>query len=466
MKRLRSRVELLSQSEIEMIHDASLRLLERTGMRVPNRTVCRLAQALGAKVDEQNMVVRLPRAMMEELLEAVRRNPGEAGRKDDAVSRLTGNVSTQIFMVDQQAGTRRYGTMDDLRDGIALIQSLDNIPLANAVVVPHDVPEAVSDVLSYQNIYKYSRKDGGTYILTPGSARYIIEMARVMNRRVSYLFDTVSPLSFAENSLEIALIFREHGLELTMTPMVMAGSTGPISIAGLLTLQNAEVLGSLFFIYAITGRFPRYVAAGHTNDVRHNMFCSFGSPNQALIGIGTAQMAAFYGLECGSNSGLTDSIRPDFQCGFEKTLSAAFSMLAGTQAIGGQGLVGADQGMSFAQLVLDNEWIDAFNYVTRGIEVDEESIGLETIEEVGIGGNFLGEEHTVQYMRESSWPGTLFDRDSFDNLTARGTDLLQKADARARELIEQNRTDEPVVSPAIARTLDELAADAVRELAP
>ena len=150
MKRLRSRVELLSQSEIEMIHNASLRLLERTGMRVPNRTVCRLAQALGAKVDEHDMIVRLPRAMMEELLEAVRRNPGEAGRKDDAVSRLTGNVSTQIFMVDQQAGTRRYGTMEDLRDGIALIQSLDNIPLANAVVVPHDVPEAVSDVLSYQ----------------------------------------------------------------------------------------------------------------------------------------------------------------------------------------------------------------------------------------------------------------------------------------------------------------------------
>lgn len=466
MKQIRSHVELLSQSEIEMIHDASLRLLERTGMRVPNRTVCRLAQALGARVDEQNMVIRLPRPMMEELLEEVRRNPGEAGRKGDAVSKLTGNVSTQIFMVDQKAGTRRYGTMEDLRDGIALIQSLDNIPLANAVVVPHDVPEAVSDVLSYQDIYKYSRKDGGTYILTPGSARYIIEMARVMNRRVNYLFDTISPLSFAENSLEIALIFREHDLELTMTPMVMAGSTGPISIAGLLTLQNAEVLGSQFFIYAITGRIPRYIASGHTNDVRHNMFCSFGSPNQALIGIGVAQMAAFYGLECGSNAGLTDSIRPDFQCGFEKTLSATFSMLAGTQAIGGQGLVGADQGMSFAQLVLDNEWIDAFNYVTRGIEVDEDSIGLETIEEVGIGGNFLGEEHTMMYMRESSWAGTLFDRDSFDNLTARGTDLLEKADARARELIVQNRTDEPVVSPEIARTLDELAADAVKELAP
>ena len=69
MKQIRSHVELLSQSVIEMIHNASLRLLERTGMRVPNRTVCRLAQALGARVDKQNTVVRLPRPMMEELLE-------------------------------------------------------------------------------------------------------------------------------------------------------------------------------------------------------------------------------------------------------------------------------------------------------------------------------------------------------------------------------------------------------------
>lgn len=463
MLEIRSKVELLSEAEIELIHKNSLRLLERTGMRVPNREVCRLAQALGAQVDEADFTVRLPAAMMEELLDTVRRTPCPAKRDTDAVPKLTGNVSTQIFMVDYAAKTRRYGTMEDVLDGIALIQSLDNIPRANAVVVPGDVPDALSDVLCYQNIYKYSKKPGGTYILTPSSARHIIEMSRVMGREVSYLFDTISPLSFAENSLEIALIFREHELELTMTPMVMAGSTGPISIAGLLTLQNAEVLGSLFFIYAITGRIPKYVAAGHTNDVRHNMLCSFGSPNQALIGVGIAQMAAYYGLKSGSNSGLSDSIYPDFQCGFEKALSASFGVLAGTEAIGGQGIVGADQGMSFAQLVLDNEWLDAFNYVTRGIEVSEDSIGLETIEEVGIGGNFLGEEHTVEYMRESGWASTVFDRDSFENLTARGHDLLASADARAKELIEKNRTNEPVVSPATAKELDYIAAQAQKE---
>ncbi|UWP57893.1 trimethylamine methyltransferase family protein [Ruminococcus gauvreauii] len=464
MRRMKARVELLSENEIVQIHENSLRILERMGMRVPNITVCRLAGALGAIVDESTMTVRLPGKMMEELLDTVRKTADREKQQTGSVSQLTGNVSTQIFMADYKSGTRRYGTMEDVLDGIALIQSLDRIPHANAVVVPSDVPEAVSDVLCYRNIYKYSQKDGGTYILTPGSARYIIEMSRIMGRKVSYLFDTISPLSFSENSLDIALIFREHELELTMTPMVMGGATGPISIAGLLTLQNAEVLGSLFFIYAITGRIPKYVAAGHTNDIRRNMMCSFGSPNQALIGVGIAQMADFYGLKSGSNSGLTDSVYPDFQCGFEKTLSAAFSMLAGTEAIGGQGLIGADQGMSFAQLVLDNEWIDAFNYVTEGIEVNEDSIGYDTIEEVGIGGNYICEEHTIEYMRESSWNSELFERDSYDNMISGGKDLLERADEKARELIAKNRTDIPVVAPEIARALDDIADQAVKEL--
>lgn len=464
MKRLTAQVELLSPSEIEMIHDSSLRLLERVGMRVPNLTVCQLAAAMGAKVDEGSMTVRLPRDLMKTVLEVVRTDPGEAGRDGHDVSKLKGNISTQIFMADYASGTRRRGTMEDVLNGIALVQSLDNFPLANAVVVPGDVPEAVSDILCYQNIYKFSKKDGGTYVFTPSSAQYIIEMASVMDRKVSYLFDTVSPLSFSKNSLDIALIFREHHLDLTMTPMVMAGSTGPISIAGLLTLQNAEVLGSLFFIYCLTGRVPKYVASGHTNDIRHNMFCSFGSPNQALIGIGAAQMAAYYGLKSGSNSGLTDSVRPDFQCGFEKAFSSVFSMLAGTEAIGGQGIVGADQGMSFAQLVIDNEWIDAFNYVTQGIEVTEDSIGLDTIEEVGIGGNFLAEDHTVRYMRKNSWNSKLFDRDNFETLEASGTDLRSRADEKAKMLIHKNRTDEPIVPSEIAKALDDLAADALQKL--
>lgn len=115
-------------------------------------------------------------------------------------------------------------------------------------------------------------------------------------------------------------------MPLDMTPLVLAGSTAPVTLAGALAQQNAEVLGSLFIIYAMTGKIAKYVGSAHSNDLMHSMMCSFGSPNQALFGIATAQMAAFYGLTSGSNSGLTDALYPDFQVGFEKSFSAVCSV--------------------------------------------------------------------------------------------------------------------------------------------
>lgn len=231
-------------------------------------------------------------------------------------------------------------------------------------------------------------------------------------------------------ALEIALQFAAAGMPLDMTPLVMAGSTAPVTLAGALAQQNAEVLGS---------------------------------PNQALFGIATAQMAAFYGLTSGSNSGLTDALYPDFQAGFEKSFSAVCSVLASSDAIGEQGIVGADQGFSFAQLVLDDAWPDAFNYTLQGFTVDEDTLGFETIEEVGIGGNFLSEWHTVEYMRASWWRHDLFPRQTFQDgepiQTAR-----QRAQERAQAIIAENRTDEPVIDGAQCAMLDKIVQDALDHL--
>lgn len=193
------------------------------------------------------------------------------------------------------------------------------------------------------------------------------------------------------------------------------------------------------------------------------MMCSFGSPNQALFGIATAQLAAFYGLTCGSNSGLTDALFPDFQAGFEKSMSAVCSVLAGSDAIGGQGIVGADQGFSFAQLVLDDAWLDALNYTLQGFAVDEDTLGFDTLEEVGIGGNFLSEWHTVEYMRTSWWKNDVFPRQTFvEGQTPE--QAYERAAERARTLIAQNWSEQPVIDPDLAKQLDAIVQDAVAHL--
>ncbi len=456
MKGIRARVDVLDEHEIQLIHRDSLALLSGIGVKVPHGAVLDIAERAGARVDRDRSVLRIPRETMEALLAGIGASgrPERGARDQEFLEPLTGKISTQIHVVDHRTRTRRYGTLEDVGDGIALVERLERFPRSTAVVVPHDVPAGTSDVHTFRELFVYARKPGGTYILSPDSARSILDMAEVVGRKVEYLFETVSPLAFRRETLEIGLEFARRGHPLVMAPMVMAGATAPVTLAGMLTMQNAEVLASLFLIHALTGRYCDYVVGGHTIDMR-SLICSFGSPNQALIGIGTAQMARFYGLRSESNSGLTDSLAPDFQAGMEKALSASFALLGGTKAIGCQGIVGADQGFCFEQLVLDDAWIGAYNHVLKGMTVDEETIGLSLMERTGIGGNYIAEEHTVEFLADSYWSSCILPREAWiDGADGDASRSLARAREFVREAVLAPRT--PVLEGSLVDELDRI----------
>ncbi len=457
MKNLRATVEVLSQDEILAIHGAALGILEKTGLGMPHDACLKLCERNGAIVDFERQVARIPGSVMEEFLGRLRSATSPV-RDPMARGPIHGEISTQVHVVDYASGTRRPGTSRDILKGIALAERLPNIPRANAVCVPSDVDPRVSDLHGYSLLYRYARKPGGTYILSPRTAACIMDMAETLGRRESYLLETVSPLRFRSETLEMALLFasRHHGL--AIAPMVMGGTTGPVTLAGMCALLNAEVLGSLFVCHALSGEMPGfYVHGSHAADPR-TLLCSFGSPSQSLLGIATAQMGAFYGLPSGSNSALSDSLQPDFQCGMEKLSSAIFSCLAGTVGIGCQGIAGADQGFSFEQLVLDNEWLDSYNFIIQGFEVNRETIAEELIETVGIGGTYAAEMHTAEHLRASWWDSGLFERVGWETWKSRGAATsLERAHRRVEELTSGWEKMPPVVSGSMADELQRIA---------
>lgn len=464
MGKINATVEVLSSEEIARVHEASLRILEKTGFKVPHEECLNRCERLGAMVDRKSQVVRVPRSVMEAMLAQVKSegHTHSPGRKDQ--KKLTGNISTQVFIVDYQTGTRRYGLQDDVMKGISLVQGLDNIPSCNAVTIPSDVHPGLSDVVSHQLIYKYSKKPGGTYILTPNSAKWIIEMARLTGNGTGYGLETVSPLQFRKESLDMAMVFADTEFGYWIGPMVMSGATGPITLAGTLTMENTEILASIFLVKALNGRRIAYGSSNHTMDMR-TMLCSFGAPGQALLGIAAGQMGKFYGLEVTSNSGLTDALYPDFQGGIEKSMNAIFSLLGGTTGIGCQGIVGADMGISLEQLVLDNEWVDSYNYVMEGFTADVENIAEDLIHELGIGGNFIAEEHTVEHLRESQWATRLFNRSAWDaGAIGGGSTLLDRAHQRVEALTAGYGSMEPVLDASACERLEYLVKCASEEL--
>lgn len=463
VKQIKASIEVLSREELLLIHNAALKTLDRVGLRVPNDEVLSMCADLGCKIDPEKKVVKFPTAVMEQFIDGMRAE--STSKPEDRAHKLRGQISTQVSLVDYKTGTRRYGLRDDNLKNIKLVEKLKNIPVCSAAVVPSDVPYEVADVVSVTDIQKYSTKPGGTYILTPFGAKYISEINRLLGLRDNYLLESISPLSFKQDTVEMALAFAKNGGSLSIAPMAMSSTTAPVTLSGTLVIETAEVLGSSFLVHMMTGEYPGFGASCHSVDPRSTL-CSFGSPNQALFGAAVSQLGKFYGIQGGTNTGLTDALVPDFQGGLEKGITAAFNSLGGLCSIGCQGIVGADQGFSYEQLVIDNEWIDYYNYIVSGFEVSEEHIGYDMIEEVGIGGNFLGEEHTVEYLRESYWVSDLFNRDDWSNWTAKGSkSILDKAHEFVEAATAGYRDMEPVRSPGVCEELDRILREALREAA-
>jgi trimethylamine--corrinoid protein Co-methyltransferase len=460
MNKIKANIEVLSKSEIELIHAKSLKVLSDIGIKAPNDELLEICAAAGCNVDMTTKVMKIPAALMEGVLTKVK---NEKLINEYTVQKLTGDISTQVFLTDLITKKRRYGMLDDVLKGIILTESLNYINSANSVVIPSDVPKAMAEIESFRTIYSYSTKPGGTYILTKFAARHILQMADVMGITHNYLLETISPLQFMEESLEIAMLYAKTGHGLECAPMSMAGASAPVTLAGTMVIENAEVLGTLLIIHTLRKAFTRHVAPAHSMDMQ-TMLCSFGSPNQALLGAAMAQMARYYGLTARTNTGLSDAIRPDFQCGFEKAATTIISHLTGSHEIGCQGIVGADQGFSFEQLLIDNEWLSYYNYILNGLEVNEDTIGFDIIEKVGIGGHFLSEDHTMQHMHNNYWASDLFLRNTWDNWLANGSaDILQHANEIVQNRLKDYTSYQPVIPQGKLDDLNRIVSDARKE---
>lgn len=461
MGKLRNFIDVMTDAEVRKMHQEMLAVLDRVGMRVPHEGVLAMCRKAGFIVEDATQRVRFPAKMVDELIWANRPDTVFEGPEED----IKGSISTQVFIVDYPGKTRRKGTLADVRQGLMVSDRLKNYYCSNAVVIPADHPADRTDIVSYRELNLYSKRPGGTYILSPDTGRGIIEMGKVMGKQNGYLLETVSPLGFMNSSLEMARIFAEAGMPISTAPMVINGASGPMSMWGSAVLEIAEITGTNLVIYAMTGKFQNYLSfSSHTMDMR-TMLCSFGSPNQAMIGMIAGQMGRYYGYGAGSNSALADACMPDYQCGFEKAFNGLFAIMAGTNGIGCQGIVGADQGISLEQIVLDNDWLDAYRHVMKGVEYDDEA--LELIEEVGIAGNFMSEPHTVEHMREVFWeaPSKSMWRDQWEPWHDTGMpDIYAKAHDFVLESIQGWEKLEPVLEPSKAEEIERIYRDTVRWL--
>jgi len=472
-------VTFLSETEIRDIQDASTVILGHTGVRVPHHETLKRLEGAGATIDWNSEVARLPETLIAGSIEQATKEYVLYGRDPERVARF--GYGDQVLMsspgqyawVDPETWQRRPPTAQDLRDAIRLGDALANVTIVGAMAVVADVPTAYRDVFLTAELVKGTTKPTRCFVANGRTAKYVLEIYRTLaggetalrdRPMVEAFLEPISPLQLPADGIDILAEFVKAGQPASFGPMAMTMGTAPATLAGTLAQENAEVLAALVVTQVLApGAAITYAGIPHVMDPRTSI-CSFGSPEQALMGVAMVQIAKSYGLPVYVNVGITDSKRLDAQAGIEKGTTMVLGALAGADTFGHAGICGTDHGASLPWLVVDDALMDYVKRIMRGLEVNAETLATDVVHSVGPGGNYLAEEHTIRHFRKEVWPpDALWTRQSWDEWADEGgSSMGERAAARVQEILA---THEPEpMDEHVAREIDRIVDAARREL--
>ncbi|MEE4262631.1 MAG: trimethylamine methyltransferase family protein, partial [Desulfobacteraceae bacterium] len=222
--------------------------------------------------------------------------------------------------------------------------------------------------------------------------------------------------------------------------MTMAGGTSPVTLAGTLVQSNAEILSLLVLNQLASKGAPyTYSQTSVMMDLKTGLG-ALGAPETGLINAASAQLAQYYRLPCWiGGGGYNDSKIVDAQAILEGTMNALFLALSGGNLIMGGGSINSILTFDYAKMVIDHEMFRYIRKMVEGIQINEETLALDVIDQVGPGGNYLTHDHTFNHMRDMT-PAGLFCRTGYDQWVGAGRkDLYERAREKATDLLSNHK---------------------------
>jgi trimethylamine--corrinoid protein Co-methyltransferase len=456
--------ENLSPADLDAIHRSSMRLLESTGVNFPVEEALGVFRRHGIRV-EGRRVYLLESQVLDALRSAPRsftiraRNPQRSvvvGAGEPVFAPGYGAP----FLVDPEAG-KRPATLEDYERLVKLAHALPNQDLSGLILVePSDAP---AETAHLRTLYAHMICSDKPFIgSTAGEAgaRQTMEMANILfgARAVEEpvticLVNSLTPLGYSAEMLGSLLEYARRRQPIIVAALAMAGSTAPATLAGVLALQNAELLAGVTLTQLISPGTPVVYGSTSTNiDMRTGALC-IGSPELSELIVAHAQLARFYGLPCRSGGALTDASYPDAQAGFESMMGLLTAANSGVDfVLHAAGILSGYLAFSYEKLVLDDEMCGMVRRLQRGFEVTPETLAYDVIAGVGPGGNYLTEDHTLAHCRTAFWQPAVCDRSGLDAWMRGGRqDAVARARKRWQRLLDGYR--EPELDGIIRRQL-------------
>jgi trimethylamine--corrinoid protein Co-methyltransferase len=253
------------------------------------------------------------------------------------------------------------------------------------------------------------------------------------------------------------------GQPVAMTPFTLAGAMSPVTIAGALVQQNAEALALIALAQMYAPGVPVLYGGFTSNVDMRTGSPAFGTPEYAKAALASGQLARRYKIPFRS-SNVTASNCVDVQAAYEGGMSLWGTIMGGVNLIEhAAGWLEGGLTASFEKLILDAEMLQLMREFLNPLAIDEDSLGLEAIREVGPGGHFFGTGHTLARFERAFYEPMLSDWRNFENWQESGAKTgTERANAIWKELLRTY--EQPALDPAIAEALDAYVARRKEEI--
>jgi trimethylamine--corrinoid protein Co-methyltransferase len=370
-------------------------------------------------------------------------------------------------ILDLESKLRRVPTRRDAAKAALLADALPHIDgVSTMAVQPADVPVNTIDAHAARIALENTRKPLGYICLNEALIAFVLDMfaavaggEEALRARpfLTGLVESTSPLRLVSSQMAVLEAFATRGLPLTMHAHPMAGLTAPVTLAGELVITHAEVLALVTIAQLIRPGTPVvYGMSSSVPDMRTGANRS-GAVEIGLMGSAVAQLANRCGLpsviSCGS-----DALQAGPQSILERMITLLPPALAGVDLVNLSTLE-TKMSFSFEQLVLDDTLVGMVQRYLRGFVVEEETLAIDLIHEIGPGGAYVSAEHTLENFRKELLPPDLIDIRPREAWESRGRPNMQAyAREKAQRILAEHHPP-PLGDPVIAQ-LDEIVESA------
>ncbi|NVM04841.1 MAG: trimethylamine methyltransferase family protein [Candidatus Helarchaeota archaeon] len=451
------KIEILSKDEIETIHSSTMTLLESVGIQIEDPETRKLLKSKGAETDENSAFVKFSESFIKEQLKLVPNSfklhgpDGSFNFEVNTVATQFATIGTPVKIYDPSKKTKvRKTILEDTIQQIRVVDSLKHINCSHVDVWPNDVQFTS---IHAQCIYQWSkntRKPYGLGCYGKVASQDMMNMVSIIvggeeelikKPRLVGFVNPTSPLQLPQIMTNGLQIFAKYKQPTIIAPEALAGSTAPVTLAGLLVQTNAEIIGGIILAQIYDPKSPVFFGTvSCVTDMRSGN-TGLGALETGLITTGIAQLARFYKIPSRGVGGVTDSKCLDIQNGIERLQTLLLAAQAGINYITCAGTYESTLTEALELLVIDDELVGIVKRALEGITVNDETIALDVIKKIATstekGVSFLGEIHTLKHMKKELYIPKLMDRKRRTRWRKEGSrDLIEIAKEKIDEIIK------------------------------